>query len=358
MRQKIFVHIGPHKTGTSSLQRFLYANHQALLKLGVCYPTGHLGGRHAQHRFAFSVRGKTDPKDGKVPPRDVEFAPIFDEISASGADTAILSSEAFFATDEREIRILHQSLRDFDPVVVFYARRQDEGYVSSFTQRSKSATNRYMLPIHAHLDDPVRMGRDLAIHEHASTWARVFGKENVVARLYGKGINVPDDFLRCIDERRGMGPVLATAKEQFVTDKTFNISPSLEATEMTRLFKAQCDNQEQRRLAFKLLSKHLAGGRPAARLLSTADRRAILEFFRDSNEKLFREFFSSENRFAPELLLQGPETERETLTLDDTIPIIVDLIGRQVAAERATTRAKARRLLNRCWRLFGRRRKA
>lgn len=358
MRQKLFIHIGPHKTGTSSLQRFLYRNHRALLRLGVVYPIRRLGGRHAQHRFAFSIRGKTDPKDQSIPSQEAELEPLLKEILSSGADTAILSSEAFFATGEPEIRNLHTIFSEFDPVAVFYARRQDEGYVSSYTQRSKSSTNRYTLPIHTHLDNPVRMSHDLAIYEHASTWARVFGKENVVARLYDKTVSVPDDFMHCIDERRGKGPILAAAKDQFVSDRSFNVSPSLEATEMTRLFKAQCNDQKQRRIAFKLLSKHLEPGRPAAKLLSTADRRSILEFFRGSNEKLFYEFFSSENKFAPELLLQGPETERETLTVEDTTRIIVDLIDRQTNTQRAGAGGTLRRVLREATCLFGRQQKA
>lgn len=358
MRQKIFVHIGPHKTGTSSLQRFLYANHQALLKLGVCYPTGHLGGYRAQHRIAFSIRKKADPDDRQVPSFDAEITPILDEIKSSGADTAIISSEAFFSADEAAIRFLYDRLADFSAVIVFYVRRQDEGYVSTYTQRSKSPRNRYTQPISYHLDHPTSMSRELDIYQHASNWARVFGKERMLARLYNRKTGVPTDFLRCVDERRGNRPALAPMMDRFKVSKDINKSPSLEATELARLFKSQCDDPETRLVALELLQKQFENGRSAAKLLSTTDRRIILEFFRDSNEKLFREFFSSENRFAPELLLQGPETERETLTLDDTIPIIVDLIGRQVATERATTRAKARRFLNRCWRLFGRRRKA
>ncbi|MDZ4365885.1 MAG: hypothetical protein U0987_02465 [Afipia sp.] len=353
MRQKLFIHIGPHKTGTSSLQRFLFNNQKELLKRGVFYPIAGLGARHAQHRFAFSIRGKLDPKDRTVPTREAELEPLFADIRSSGADTAILSSEAFFATGEAEIRILHSCVREFDTVVVFYARRQDEGYISSYTQRSKSSTNRHTHPIHVHLGNPVKMGHDLDIHGHAVSWARVFGKENVVARLYSKNINVPEDFLHCIDERRGKGPVLTSAMHQFTTDKSYNLSPSLEATEMTRLFKMQCEDHDQRRMAFELLSKHLENGRPAAKLLSTADRRAILEFFRSSNEKLFREFFASENKFTPEQLLQGPETQRESLTIEDTAKIIVDMIAKQSAANRRSVGGRLRRAANRTARVLG-----
>lgn len=35
---KLFLHIGPHKTGTTSFQKYCHDNYQRLLKLGICYP--------------------------------------------------------------------------------------------------------------------------------------------------------------------------------------------------------------------------------------------------------------------------------------------------------------------------------
>lgn len=353
VRQKLFIHIGPHKTGTSSLQRFLFSNRRVLLKRGVIYPTSHLAGRHAHHRIAFSVLGKVDPDDQRVPSRDAEIEPVLDEIRSSGADTAILSSEAFFAIGVEGIEFLLSTFREFSPAVVFYARRQDEAYVSTYTQVSKSFRNGYIKPIHTYLDRPDQMGSDLDIYDHAARWSRIFGKENVVSRLYGNRINVPEDFLRCVDDYRGAKKGILSSIDEFVLTASYNQSPSLEATEITRLFKTQCDDHDQRRSAFKLLTKNLDNGRPAAKLLSTADRRAILEFFRSSNEKLFREFFASENKFAPEQLLQGPETQRESLTIEDTAKIIVDLIAKQSAANRRSVGGRLRRAANRTARVLG-----
>src|SRR5690606_9880704 len=117
MRQKLFTHIGPHKTGTSSRQRFLHDNRRALLTLGVCYPAAHLAGYRAQHRLACAVRQKPDPDDRQVPLRETEIGPIIKEIKSSGADTAIVSSEAFFATPAPDIHFLHEQLRDFATVI-------------------------------------------------------------------------------------------------------------------------------------------------------------------------------------------------------------------------------------------------
>lgn len=323
-----------------------------MLKLGVVYPIHHLNGRHAQHRLALSVRGKRDPKDRRVPSFDAELAPLFNEIRASSADTAIISSEAFFATDETHIRKLHDALNDFDPIIVFYARRQDDTYISSFTQRSKSPTNNYALPIHTHLNDPINMSRDLDIYKHASNWSKVFGIENVAARLYYNNINISEDFLRYVDDHRGKGDILSAAISKFITTNVLNKSPKLEATEIMRLFKQKCADVEKRRNALALLQIYFSDGRPASSMLSTADRRSILEFFRSSNEKLFRDFFASENKFAPEVLLSLTETKRETLTLSETAEIAVNLLNLRLADENASIQEILRRLANKVGRLF------
>ncbi|MBX3496694.1 MAG: hypothetical protein KF769_10665 [Parvibaculum sp.] len=343
MRQKLFIHIGPHKTGTSSLQRFLFDNRRELLKLGVCYPTAHLDGYRAQHRFAFAVRQKSDPGDRQVPSRETEIGPIISEIKSSGADAAIISSEAFFVTAEPDIRFLQEQLRDFETVIVFYARRQDEGYVSTYTQRAKSPRNAFAQPIHAHLKHPIDMSRDLDIHECVSNWARVFGRENVAARLYDRKISVPEDFLRCIDERRAGRPALAPMMGQFKVSKDVNKSPSLEATELIRLSKTQHGNPQGRQATLELVRTHFENGRSAAKLLSTADRRTILEFFRPSNEKLFRKYFFCENKFAPELLLTGEETDRERLTIEDTAKMVVELVVQQKAVMNRRPHVRAQR---------------
>ena len=38
MAMNVIVHVGPHKTATTSLQHFLYDNRAELLSIGVCYP--------------------------------------------------------------------------------------------------------------------------------------------------------------------------------------------------------------------------------------------------------------------------------------------------------------------------------
>lgn len=327
MQKKLFFHIGPHKTGTTSLQRLLHKHHKELLRFGIIYPTKNLGAWNAQHRLAFAAKRKTDRKAPQALSRAEEFASVLDEIKSSDADTAIISSEEFFASDNDGIQFLRDSLHAFSVFVVFYVRRQDEAYISTYTETTKMPRNARIAPITTHLNMPTRLSADLDIHGCASRWAAAFGKEAMIARPYDRTLNVPEDFMHCVNERRDNGATLPM--EFFAEREDINPSPSLEAVELTRLFKSKSTDMEQRHLAAQLLQGYFRTARPAERLLSTADRRAILEFFRESNNELFREYFSSENKFTPELLLQGDEVAREALTLDDTARIIVELLEKQ-----------------------------
>ncbi|PKQ03704.1 MAG: hypothetical protein CVT72_14245 [Alphaproteobacteria bacterium HGW-Alphaproteobacteria-11] len=326
MRQKLFIHIGPHKTGTSSVQHMLYGRQKELKELGVVYPTANLGNWNAQHRLAFAIRGRRDKGLPEPLSRDHELSVVLDEIKRSGADTAILSSEEFSTANPKAIQFLRDGFGDFEVFVVLYARRQDETYLSTYTEKAKNPANRWSKAIHAHLESPLQINANLNIYRCVSRWAKVFGKDAIVVRLYDRSLNVAEDFLRCVDEHRQRGPVLISALKEATTELKRNESPSLEVTELMRIFKSQCDDEDQCRAVSELLRKHFANGRSAAELLSTIDRRAILERFRRSNEKLFREYFYSDNKFTPETLLQGPAVKRGKLTNAQMTKIIVDLL--------------------------------
>ena len=52
---KVVLHIGPHKTGTTTIQRFLFANARALRKHGIFYPKP-WDGRYKHDAVAYGLR--------------------------------------------------------------------------------------------------------------------------------------------------------------------------------------------------------------------------------------------------------------------------------------------------------------
>jgi hypothetical protein len=110
------LHIGPHKTGTTSLQNSIRANREEILRQGVYY--GAPEGRLASNRIARSLLRLPF----KNPDEIVEYKEWEDQVArvhASNARRVIVSGEEFSFCEKKEIRtILNDLGRDQVHVVV------------------------------------------------------------------------------------------------------------------------------------------------------------------------------------------------------------------------------------------------
>ncbi|MFV0515704.1 MAG: hypothetical protein ACK5MY_18985 [Jhaorihella sp.] len=120
MARKFIIHIGPAKTGTSSLQEVLFASRERLLAAGFDYPGF---GRHPQmqkipghHGIPARLRGHGEMPEG-----------VLEHLAALPRErTFILSSEDFSYVDTAGIRALAEALGGDGIEVVYYARRWDQ----------------------------------------------------------------------------------------------------------------------------------------------------------------------------------------------------------------------------------------
>lgn len=88
--KKLFIHIGPHKTGTTSIQEFFYHRDQHILSKGVLYPKA---GRHPEFGNQHWLFGNAVACEDEAYIN--EFASeLAAEIEANDPETVILSSEA------------------------------------------------------------------------------------------------------------------------------------------------------------------------------------------------------------------------------------------------------------------------
>jgi hypothetical protein len=99
VQNRIIIHVGPPKTGTTSLQQFFHANREKLLSNGVLYPHG-LVSQDAHHEVPNLIRGSISRFEKWVPnARQMSLSSIlgnyFDEMKLKGISTLILSSEDF-----------------------------------------------------------------------------------------------------------------------------------------------------------------------------------------------------------------------------------------------------------------------
>jgi hypothetical protein len=143
-RKRVFIHIGLHKTGTSSIQQFLTANRDVLERNRVLYPAGISGGQ-AHHQFAsFFFR----PDSDKAFPHFVNkhygtrmrweqaLRAFRDDLEASLFHSIVFSSERFGVSGCIKER-LKAFFEPFETRIVVFIRRQDHWVDSRLNQRRK-----------------------------------------------------------------------------------------------------------------------------------------------------------------------------------------------------------------------------
>lgn len=124
---KVILHIGPHKTGTTSIQAFLYRNSAALRKYGFFYPQTQEDGQN-HHDLVCGLR---DPSTFLSTTKRIQE--LLKESESSGCHTVILSSE-MFAEHEVPIHFLKSIFIGRAVVVLAYIRRPDDHISASYAQ--------------------------------------------------------------------------------------------------------------------------------------------------------------------------------------------------------------------------------
>lgn len=102
--QRLVLHVGPHKTATTTLQELLAANRDALRASGVVYPEGQVFAK-AHHEIPYHLLGWDLSLLSET---EVDFdligmlAQVLTEARASSADTLVLSAEDFSILDSNQ----------------------------------------------------------------------------------------------------------------------------------------------------------------------------------------------------------------------------------------------------------------
>ncbi len=149
--KRIVVHLGPPKTGTTTIQAFLYRARDALVQGGVRYSdaarirenqtrTVHRPGgikrvsgpATAQHLLPWAMLGEVD----SVAADDVWQA-LLTEIAACHEGTVVLSSEAFSRLGREHVDIVRRHLEPYAVMPVAYVRNPLSRLLSDYTQRVK-----------------------------------------------------------------------------------------------------------------------------------------------------------------------------------------------------------------------------
>lgn len=124
---KIILHIGPHKSGTTSIQRFLHANARTLRWHGILYPEPWDGGFN-HHCVAYALKAPDQWRQAAA-----RIGAILEQADASGIGTCVFSSEVLVEDPVPFDEIL-EAFAGHEIHVLAYIRRPDHQWASAFAE--------------------------------------------------------------------------------------------------------------------------------------------------------------------------------------------------------------------------------
>ncbi|MCK5917021.1 MAG: hypothetical protein KAG34_01255 [Cocleimonas sp.] len=210
MNKIIYLHIGMPKTGTSSIQVFLAKNIDALLANDTSYPELESlkiakKGRVTSGNMGIISRALLPAFHSDFPEsvdRIELLAKLENTIQTSKAKKIILSSE-FLAVVPKEgliqlYNILKKSKHQIK--IIIYLRAQERFIQSVYAQRVKRHGE--VEPIEKFIQQRLKENSILNYYNLLNKFSKVFGKNNLIIRVYEKeqliNSNLLDDFLDSI----------------------------------------------------------------------------------------------------------------------------------------------------------------
>lgn len=186
----IVIHIGRHKSGTSALQDMLFSSKELLEKEGWYYPaTGMKNIAHHGLAHYFIEKQK-----GLLPADPGILRKLEEEISDK--ENVIISSEAFQnITKPEKIKL---SFEKHSVKIIVYIREQVEYLLSAYAQaiHARKVTDSIdLFEKTFHADYEVFLKK----------WENIFGKENIIVRVYNRGSLIDGDIIHDFFDVTGLG---------------------------------------------------------------------------------------------------------------------------------------------------------
>ncbi len=219
-KRKLYIHVGPHKTGTTTIQRGLVANQAVLKKMGYHYPDkiGYVYDGHHNLVFDINEMEKFSPILGGLKEL-VDFA-------NSTKGNIIISSETFDnITTRPPLEKLQTAFgKTFDIHIIGYFRPQDELLQSYW--KTNVRFQGVMENFDVWLSQALSEFDFLKFDEWLSIFLDVFGRDNVHFNIYNPG---SDDLLFSFLKTCGISEF-----ENFSSPKRENVSLKSLTFELTR----------------------------------------------------------------------------------------------------------------------------
>ena len=292
-QKKIYIHIGQHKTGTTSIQHALYNNQSILKKYGISL-------------FSQNKKGKII-KTGNTSPIKKSWIDVTcnDFINYGGKlsnvelfayslgkceGDVVVSTEHFswiFNIDE--IKLLRKELKKyFDQIkIIIYIRRQDKQVISHYQQASKSYKSASTI-FFGNSPQAIPKLKEhhfnyLDYNKRLGLWADIFGESNLIIKIFELDLLYKQDAVADFFDILGI--------ENFDVGVRKNISLGFAQTKVAHLMSdLKIDKNIKKNIINNLSNKNKL-------LPSKNEALDYYNYFKESNQSLNKRFKISEKEF-------------------------------------------------------------
>lgn len=322
----LYLHVGSHKTGTSSIQRSLKLNEKLLKNNGLYFLSEHPDGTRSSGNSAKWFKADNDNeiynslasnRSASISDSKLQF--LCNKLSQFNASVIVSSEYLSWLFSVDEIDKIRKILEPcFDSIkIIIYVRRQDKLIISHHQQSSKKAGLLsgafYGNTLSAIPEKKEGFREYLDFDKKILQWENVFGKENIIVRSYDSsslvGGDAVKDFFNIFDV-----PI-----EQFLQ---INQSGKLKNTKVGYLINATLGESELSRI----IRKRITGTQKSLPSLSQA--KEFYAQYRESNI-LLNKRYSISNRY-PDIFDSDfsfyPELAEDVWTEETANTVIFDIL--------------------------------
>lgn len=285
-KQRLFLHVGCHRTGTTSIQNYMRSNAVRLAQRGYFLPNGR--GRHSGLMAQLM--------SGEMTAEALAEQLHAEALAQVGPQAAILLSDEDVSQHE-DLAPLQALRHFFEVTVLFSMRRQDTWLESWYFQNIKWQWN----PALSHLTWPEFLDRRAEFHwidyaAHVGKLERLFGRKNLRLSVFERG-QMPQGPVVDFCNKIGLKD-----REGFSTPPHVNASLSAEMTAFFRHLPLDQISTVDRaifRNALERVDRSLLGhmSKQSERLMPLDRRKSVLAQFEAGNKALARRYFGRRQLF-------------------------------------------------------------
>ncbi|NDW01330.1 hypothetical protein [Salipiger sp. PrR002] len=288
----LYIHVGLHKTGTTSLQKTLHDNRPALREQGILYPETGLSEKAANwghHELAYALRHRGKARQFWTAMREEADAKALPKVMISSEEFALLPFPTMPGAEP--FKLIAEIFASYEIQLICYLRPQAEMIESLYNHNVKSVGEQRGI-----LDFMAQIAPRLEYQHYLNVAALGLGPQAIIVRRYQKAHMKNGDIVSDIAELIGLdrGPLSL---------KTAELNPGLTARGMAEMLEANrrhADNPMRLQAArSRILAKHRAPAFYRHELLSPETRQVIEALYRAKNRQISRRFLKRDEDLFP-----------------------------------------------------------